>query len=94
MQTGLVEHVKVGYRLVGKGGNLLVEGKMIFKKDLELLGELREGWWRCLALMVEVTNGCSSSGVMCLREGRKARVFTSLPSPGNCWVGPCAHCWR
>lgn len=44
MRTGLVEHVKVGYRLVGKGGNLLVEGKMIFKKDLELLGELREGW--------------------------------------------------
>lgn len=37
MQTGLFAQVEVGIKLVGKGGNLLVGGKIICKKDLELM---------------------------------------------------------
>ena len=44
-----------------------------------------------MVLLVEAAYGCSSLGVvvMCLREGRTARVFTSLPPPlGTAVLGP------
>lgn len=86
MQMGLSAQVKVVNRLVGKGGNLMVEGKMIWKKDLELLGKGVAGGVVALfgpMLLVEATCSCWSLGVgvMCLREGRTARIFTSLPPP-------------
>jgi len=93
MKTGLFVQVKMGNRLVGKHGNLFAKGKIRGKKDFELLGKAVAGGVVELfgpAGTGDVWLPVFGQGVMCLREGRRAGVFTSFPLP---WE-PQSRCRR
>lgn len=80
----------------GKGGNLLVEGEMMWRKDLEWLGRGAAGG--AIQLFGSAGGGdiprpiLKREGDVFAEGGQSRRSPHLCPRfPGNCCAKPCAH---